>query len=57
MTLIESLWVALINIIAILMISAKLALSLLLELKVFVNKGYDVIISVHIVTNEIFSSE
>ena len=41
---------------AILMISAKLATLSLLETKVFSNKGYDFITSVHEVTNKIISS-
>ena len=40
---------------AILMISAKLATLSLLKIKVFRNKGYDVIISGHDVTNKILS--
>ena len=37
--------------VAILMMSAKLATLGLLKIKLFQNKGYDVIISVHDVTN------
>ena len=50
-----SLKVALINIVAILMISAKSATSGLLKIRVFWNKGYDVIIFTHDVTNKILS--
>ena len=39
----------------ILMMSAKMATPGLLKIKVFWNKGYDVIISVHDVTNKILS--
>ena len=42
---------------AILMKSAKLATLGLLKIKVFWNKGYDFIISVHDVTNKIFSRD
>ena len=41
----------------ILMMSAKMATPGLLKIKVFWNKGYDVIISVHDVTNKILSRE
>ena len=40
-----------------LMMSAKLATLGLLKIKVFWNKGYDVIISVHDVTNKILSRD
>ena len=40
---------------AILMMSAKLATLDLLKIKIFWNKGYDVIISVHDVTNKVLS--
>ena len=43
--------------VAILMMSAKLATLGLLKIKVFWNKGYDVIISVHDVTNKILSRD
>ena len=48
-----SLKVALINMVAILIMSAKLATLDLLKMKVFWNKGYDVIIFIHRVTNKI----
>ena len=51
----ESLKVVLINIVAISMMSAKLAALGLLKMKLFSNKDYDVIISVHYVTNKILS--
>ena len=38
------------------MMSPKMAIVGLLKIKVFWNKGYDVIISVHDVTNKILSS-
>ena len=41
----------------ILMMSAKMATPGLLKIKVFWNKGYDVIISVHDVTNKILSRD
>ena len=52
-----SLKIALINMVAILMISAKLDALGLLKVNVFWNKGYDIIISVHNVTNEILSHD
>ena len=47
----------LINMITILMMSAKLATLGLLKIKVFWNNAYDVIISVHDVTNKILSRD
>ena len=47
----------LVNIFTILMISAKLATPNLLKIKIFQNKGYDVIISDYDVTNKFFSHE
>ena len=47
--------VILIHIAAILMISAKMATLGLLKIKVFGNKGYEVMICVHDVTNNILS--
>ena len=52
----ESLKVVLTNIVVILMI-LKLATLSLLKIEVFWNKGYDAIISVHDVTNEILPSD
>ena len=43
--------------VAILMMSTKLATLDFLEIKVFWSKGYDVIISVHDVTNKILSRD
>ena len=40
-----------------LMISAKMATPGLLKIKVFWNKGYDIIISVHGVTNKVLSCD
>ena len=57
LTFLESLKVALINIVTILMISAKLATPDLLEIKVFRNKSYKVITSVHDITNKILSRD
>ena len=47
----------LINLVIILMMSAKMATPGLLKIKVFWNKGYDVIIYVHDVTNKILSRD
>ena len=49
--------VVLINIIVILMISSKLAAVGVLEIKLFRNKNYDVINSVHDVTKKILLSD
>ena len=43
--------------VAILMMTAKLGTLGLLKIKVFCNKGYDVIISVHDVTSKILSCD
>ena len=43
--------------VAILMISTELATLSLLKIKVFCKRGYNVIISVHDVTNKILSSD
>ena len=43
--------------VTVLMISTKLATPGLLKIKVFWSKGYDVIISVHDVTNKILSHD
>ena len=43
--------------VTILMMSAKVATLGLLKIKVFWNKGYDVMISVHDITNKILSRE
>ena len=51
----ELLRVVLINVVALLMISARLATVALLKIKVFWNRGYNVIIFVHDVTNEILA--
>ena len=57
LTVFESLTVVLIKVVAILMIATKLATLALLEIKVFWNKVYDVIISAHAVINKILSRE
>ena len=49
--------IVLINMVTILLISAKMATPVLLTIKVFWNKGYDVIISVHEVTNKFLSRD
>ena len=53
----ESLQISLINLVIILMMSAKIATPVLLKITVFWNKGYDVIISVDDVTNKILSRD
>ena len=53
----ESLKICLMNLIIILMMSAKMTTPSLLELTVFWNKGYDVIIFVDEVTNKILSRD
>ena len=57
LTLFESLKVVLINMVAILIMSAKLATLGLLKIKLLWNKGYDVIISVHYVISKILSRD
>ena len=47
----------LINMVAILMMSAKLATLSLSKITIFRNTGYDVIISAHDVTNKILSRD
>ena len=51
----DSLKVVLIKMVAILIISAKLVALGLLKVKIFWNKGYDIIISIHDVINQISS--
>ena len=53
----NSLEIVLMKIITIFMMSAKVASARLLKLKIFWNKGYDVIVSVHGVTSRILSSD
>ena len=53
----ESLKIVLIKKVTILMMPAKMATPGLLKIKVFWNKGYDVIIYVHDVTNKILSGD
>ena len=53
----ESLKIVLRNMVTILMMSAKIATLDLLKIKVFWNKGYDVIIFVHDVINKTLSRE
>ena len=57
LTFFESVKVALTNMVAILMMLAKLATLGLLKTKVFRNKGYNIVISFHYVTNKILSSD
>ena len=57
LTFLESLKIFLINLVIILMMSAKMATPGLLKITVFWNKGYDVIISVDDVTNKILSRD
>ena len=53
----ESLKIVLIKKVAILMMSAKVATPGLLKIRVFWNKGYNVIIYVHEITNKILSHD
>ena len=57
LTFLESLKIFLINMVKILMMSAKMATPGLLKIKVFWNKGYYVIYSVYDVTNKILSHD
>ena len=57
LTFFESLKVVLINMVAILMMSAKLATLRLRKIKVFQNKDCGVITCVHEITNKISSSD
>ena len=57
LTSFQSLRIVLINMVIILMISAKMATIDLLEIKVFWNKDYDITISVHGVANKILSRD
>ena len=57
LTFFKSLKVVLINMVAILMMSAKMATLGFLKIKVFLNKGYDAIIYAHDVINKILSRE
>ena len=49
--------IVLINMVTILIISAKIATPVLLKIRVFCNNGYDVIIYVHDLTNKILSRD
>ena len=49
--------IALINMVTTLMMPPKMAKTSLLKIKVFKKIGYDVIISVHDVTNKVFSRD
>ena len=57
LTFLEFLKIVLKNMVKILMMSTKMAALALLKVKVFWNKGYDVIISVHDVTKKILSHD
>ena len=57
LTVLESLVTALINMVTILMMSAKITTPGLLKIRAFWNNGYDVIISVYDVTNKIISRD
>ena len=52
-----SLKIVSVNMVTILMMSAKMATLGLLKIMVFQNKGYEVIASVHYVTNKVLSSD
>ena len=54
LSFLESLKIVLINVIKILMMSAKLVTTGILKVKVFWNKSYDVITSFHDVTNKFY---
>ena len=53
----ESLKIVLINMVTVLMMSTKMATPSLLKIKLFRNRGYDIIISVYDVTNKILSRD
>ena len=55
--LVESLKTVLVNLVTILMISAKIVTLALLKVKLFSNNSYGVIISDHDVTNETLSCD
>ena len=55
LTFLDSLVIFLLNMVTIFMMSAKMASSDLLKIRVFWNKGYDVKISVYNLTNKILS--
>ena len=57
LTFFQSLKIFLINMLTILMIAAKLATPGLLKIKIFQNKGYDVIIPDYGVTNKTLSRD
>ena len=57
LTFLESLRMVLINMVTILMMSAKMGIPDLFKEKVFLKKVYDVIIFVHDVTNKILSPD
>ena len=57
LTFVGSLKIALINMVTILMMSAKMAALALLKIKVFFKKGYDAIISVDEVSNKFLSGD
>ena len=57
LTFLGSLKIVITNMVTILMMSAKKATPGLLKIKVFWNEGYDVIISLHDVTNKILSCD
>ena len=57
LTFLQSLRIALINTVKVLMMPAKMATAGLLKIKIFLKKTYDVIISAHEVTNTILSRD
>ena len=57
LTFLESLIIVLINVVTILMMSAKMTTPGLLKIRVFCRKGYDVMISVHDFTNKFLSRD
>ena len=56
-TFFKSFKIFLINMVTILMVSAKMANLVLLKIKIFWNKGYDVMITVYGVMNKILSHD
>ena len=57
LTFLESLTIVLINMVKVLMVSAKMTTPGLLKIKIFWKKAYDVIIFDHDVTNTVFSRD
>ena len=56
-TFFKSFKIFLINMVTILMVSAKMANLVLLKIKIFWNKGYDIMITVYGIVNKILSHD